>query len=537
MAETTNITAARLAAFIAQNYTDIETGPGSVINELLIKLAATIQNEQYNTIEAINQGATIKQVLAATEDSYSPVVDLIASNYNTTRSTGKKVTGKIKITLSSASDYNFRAGLTFTQPALNLNYILTSGVRVSSQPDEALKEIQLYRDQGFYYFILDVEAAEAGPEYQTSSGTVFALATDYFINSFVKAEAYGNFASGEAVETDKQLIAKIKSNLGNSRLESAAGIAKNFKTFAGFQSLSICGANDAEMLRSKQNALGISTFGKADVYVRSSVGPETRQLQKEATKVSENSWIMHINNYEAPGFYTINSIIPAATSISLGGTLIPTSVVYGKAFYTNQRNNELHSVVDARFTKYQTATVTFTYNDIPAIPVGSNAAFIVQTACQPNILEMQDLMLSDEYRLACADYLVKAVIPCFVSLDIKLIKKRSTDTFESLNLQNLKKDLFTYINTIPFGGELHASNIVDICHNYDIKRVDLPITMIGNILCPDGSTITVQDSDVLAIPYNLSKGVTPKTSLYFIDYYRVAAGVAHPIDNIGLNIA
>ena len=150
---------------------------------------------------------------------------------------------------------------------------------------------------------------------------------------------------------------------------------------------------------------------------------------------------------------------------------------------------------------------------------------------------MQDLMLSDEYRLACADYLVKAVIPCFVSLDIKLIKKRSTDTFESLNLQNLKKDLFTYINTIPFGGELHASNIVDICHNYDIKRVDLPITMIGNILCPDGSTITVQDSDVLAIPYNLSKGVTPKTSLYFIDYYRVAAGVAHPIDNIGLNIA
>jgi len=537
MAETINDTVARLTAFISQNYTELETGPGSVISELLIKIAAAIQHEQYNTINTLNQGAAIKQVLATTEDTYSEIVDLIASNYNTTRSQGKKVTGKIKVTLSSASEYNFRAGLTFTQPSLGLNYILPSSVRISLQPTLALEEIQLHQDQGFYYFVINVEAAQAGAEYQTSSGTVFALAPDYFINSFVKAEAYGNFSSGEAIETDKQLIAKVKSNLGNSRLESAAGIAKNFKSFPGFQSLSICGANDAEMIRSKQNALGISTFGKADVYVRSSIGPETLQLQKEATKVAENSWVMHLSNIDAPGFYHIDSIIPTTPNINLGGTLVPTSVVYGKAFYKNQRNNELYSVSDARFTKYQTATVTFTYSDIPAIPIGDNAVFTLHAAYQPNVLEMQDIMLSDEYRLACADYLVKAVIPCFVSLDIKLVKKRSTDTFESLLLQNLKKDLFTYVNTIPFGGELHASNIVDICHNYDIKRVDLPITMRGNILCPDGSAISVQDSDVLAIPYRLDKGVTPKTAQYFIDYYRVTAGITQPIDNIGLNIA
>jgi hypothetical protein len=126
-----------------------------------------------------------------------------------------------------------------------------------------------------------------------------------------------------------------------------------------------------------------------------------------------------------------------------------------------------------------------------------------------------------------------------VSLNIKLLKKRTTDTFESLNLQQLKKDIFLYVNSIPFGGELHASNIIDICHNYDIKRVDLPIEMKGVILCPDieSSTITLSDNDALIIPYNLEKGVTPKTTLYFIDYYRVESGVANPIDNIGLNIS
>jgi hypothetical protein len=52
MSETYQDTAERLAAFISQTYADIETGPGSVINELLIKLAASIQNEQYNRIES-----------------------------------------------------------------------------------------------------------------------------------------------------------------------------------------------------------------------------------------------------------------------------------------------------------------------------------------------------------------------------------------------------------------------------------------------------------------------------------------------------
>jgi hypothetical protein len=123
-----------------------------------------------------------------------------------------------------------------------------------------------------------------------------------------------------------------------------------------------------------------------------------------------------------------------------------------------------------------------------------------------------------------------------VSLEITLIKKRSIDTFESLNLQQLKKDIFHYVNSIPFGEDLQASSIVDLCHNYNIKRVDLPISMSGKILCSDGSTISLADNDVLTIPYNIAKGVTPKTTQYFIDYYRIENGVAHPIDNIGITL-
>jgi len=534
MAETTYNTAERLTAFIAQNYTDIETGPGSVISELLIKLAAAIQNEQYNTIQTLNQGSTIKQITDSAETTYSPLMDLIASNYNTERSSGVKVRGKLKVTVSAADDYLFRKGYQFVQPLLNLTYTIPANIRFSMNPSRVTTEKQMYADTAGYYFLLDVEASAEGPEYQVASGTRFTLPPKFFITNLVSIEAYGNFSSGAAKENDKQLVAKIKNNLGNSRFESEAGIFKQFSsTFSGFKTLSICGANDPELTRAKQNALGISTFGKADVYVRSSLGPETVTITKTGKRVADGLWELDIANDDAPGFYYVKSIIPLTTEADLTGTLVVVDTHYGTGYYPFQRHNELNNDDEARFTKYQTARLRFKYTNNSL----DKMDFVLQLVVQPNILEMQDMLLLDSQRLACADYLVKAVVPCFVSLEINLIKKRTSDTYTSLNLQKLKKDIFSYVNSIPFGEELQASSIIDICHNYDIKRVDLPIKMSGNVFCSDGTIIPLADSAVLTIPENLAKGVTKKTTLYFIDYYRFEAGVVQPIDNIALSIA
>jgi hypothetical protein len=539
MSESIKDTLARLSAFVSQNFTDVETGPGSVISELLLKLEASVQNEQYNLINSLSQGSAIASALTATADTNSVMMDMVASNYNVSRSTGTKVKGKIKVTISEPNEYNLRRGLTFVQPGLNLSYTLSSDTRVSPKPSTRLSEVQLYENQGLYYFLLDVEAADVGPEYQLSSGSVFSLGSTNFLIDFVSAEAYGNFTSGKAVETDKELITKIQTSLGNSRLTSAAGIANRLRNeFAGFQALSVCGANDPEMVRSKRNALGISTFGKADVYVRTSLGPELIKITKSAVRRENNVWVMQMLASDVPGFYRIASILPNIVNVNLTGSLV-FDVTYGKTTYPD-RNNEIFSVSDARFTKYQTATVSFTYDGDKTTLIDSSASFIVEVAYQPNILEIQDLLLSDSERLACADYLVKAVTPCMVSLNIGLVKKRPTDTADNLGLQNLKKDIFTYVNTIPFGGELHASNIIKLCHNYDIKRVDLPISMTGTILYvnSDGSTGTkyLEDSDVLTIPTDLTKGISPKNTAYFIDYYSVKAGNTNPVDNIGLSI-
>jgi hypothetical protein len=543
MAEILQETVDRLTTFISENYSEADVSPGSVLSELLIKLAAAVQNEQYNYIDSLSQGKAISQVLSNETDSYLSTIDLIASNYNTSRSEGKKVTGNIKVTVSSPNTYSFVDNLTFIQPALGLRYVVTGAFDIEENPDLTNGELKLYEKNGIHYFILPVVAEEVGGNYQVSSGTVFSVVEPFFINNFVKAEAYGNFTSGAPVDTDRQLIAKFKQTLGSSRFESAAGIANRIKQqYPSFQSLSVVGANDPEMLRSKQNVLGISTFGKADVYVRTSVGPELKTATVVGTKIQNGKWRIQLDNSFCSGFYRLSSILPAVDDISMSGTLLTTNISYGYRQFLGARNNEINNALEARFTKYQTATIDFSYNETPNIPLVSGQQpptkeFEITAIYQPYIEEIQNLLLSDSERFACADYLVKAVLPCFVSLEIPVVKKQSTDTYDSLRLNKLKQDIFTYINTIPFGEDLYASKIIDLCHNYDIARVDLPVVLKGDIFCNDGTIITITDTDYLSIPTRIEKGVSKMTTLYFTDYYRFDQDdELETVDNIGIKL-
>ena len=122
MSEPVQSTADRLTTFIANNYSNADTSPGSVISELVVKLAASLQNAQYNTIVGISQSSAISQALGSSKDTYSSQIDLIASNYNTSRSEGRHSTGNIQVRVSSQNTYNIGATLQLIQPALGLTY-------------------------------------------------------------------------------------------------------------------------------------------------------------------------------------------------------------------------------------------------------------------------------------------------------------------------------------------------------------------------------------------------------------------------------
>ena len=232
MSETSTQTLARLTAFIQEKAPNIDLSPGSVFNELILGLESQIQNQVYNDIDAISQSQAIKDVLSSIPDTYSPVIDRIASNYNTTRNQGALSVGNIKVSVTSqlSANYTLPSNTTFTQTTLGYTYISTSAITLNSG--------SLVHDttSGLYYFIIPVTATEIGLHTQLSNGAQFVINKISTIPNFVKAEAYGSFSAGLDQETDRQLITRFKNGLSVNNLLSSVSInSKLASEFTGFR--------------------------------------------------------------------------------------------------------------------------------------------------------------------------------------------------------------------------------------------------------------------------------------------------------------
>ncbi|HEY8400053.1 MAG TPA: hypothetical protein VIK89_02255, partial [Cytophagaceae bacterium] len=143
MAESIEETRLRIEEFIKEIDPYADISPGSVLSELLVKLAATLHNPIKNDIDELNQASNISAVLESPEDTYSPIIDKIASNYGVTRGQGSKSVGKLKVTVAGLRTYHLPAGFTFYQPVLKLNYLTSTKYRVTSNPVNA-NDLRLY---------------------------------------------------------------------------------------------------------------------------------------------------------------------------------------------------------------------------------------------------------------------------------------------------------------------------------------------------------------------------------------------------------
>lgn len=525
MAETIQDTQLRLETIIRDNYPTVDIAPGSVLHELLIKLNAVLQNPITNATTELNQANAISEVIASETDTYSPIIDAIASNYNTTRGEGKKSIGKIKVIVTNQTNYFIRAGSVFYQPVVKLNYLVQNTYRVTSNPTET-DDLALIKEGALYYFVIPVEAEFVGSEYQISDGAKFSTGDNFSLNGFVDAMAYGSFTSGLPTDSDKVLISRYQEGLSNKSLLTTKSIQFRLQElYPNVRDVSLVGANDAEMSRSKQNLFGLSTLGMADVYIRSSFGPETVQITKEGTQTN-GVWSISLDSNDVPGFYRVISVLPSGAGLT--GTLVNT-VTYDYSLSGFVPANTINNVREARFSKYQTATIAFEYQSSE-----TNLDFDVVVSYQPNIGEIQDLFLSSDERIACADYLAKAALPCFVSVGLTVQRKNPN---VELPVEKIKQDIYNYINSIKFGEKLYTSKIIDICHNYDIQYVKFPINVSADIYTDSSTVISLKSTDTLSIPTDLSVGVSPKTTLFFADYFKSGASDVYSLNNMSESIS
>lgn len=539
MSETLTNTKLRLEQFISESFPSIDISPGSVISELLVKVAATLHNPIKNDIDALKQTDSVVNALASPEETYSDVITNIASNYNVARNEGNKATGNLKLIINSGDTFYVQKGAQFYQPVLKLSFQTTGTYKVTTKPT-LVGDVQLKRinQSSLYYCIIPVEAMDIGSSYRLQDQTSLGLGNGTQIDNFVDAKVYGNFTGGLNKETDKELISRFKTGLTHKTLLSKDSIFYHLKElYPSLRDISLVTANDQEMVRSKQNVFGISTLGMVDVYTKSTFGLATAKLSVIGTKTATTAWSISLGKDDSPGFYKIISILPQGTDLT-GSLEFTASYDYDTAGY--EITNLLNNKYEARFTKYQTAEVDVLFDETSIddrseeVAVGTQEFFDVLVSLQPNIKEIQDSLLSADSRIACADYLVKAALPCFVTVNLKLTRNDPTVDFP---VDLLKQDIYNYINSLDFGEPLHASAIINLCHKYDIKNVQLPLRLTGDIFSDHSTVVKITSSDVLEIPTKLSVGISPKTTVFISNYFAQSADPGVNItDAIGIEV-
>jgi hypothetical protein len=303
--------------------------------------------------------------------------------------------------------------------------------------------------------------------------------------------------------------------------------------FADIVNMSIIGYGDAEEIRDQHSIIPVSFGGRVDWYVRSTQLPTRVTETLDATLVEKTGdgkgiWQLSVGRDQQAGYYDIVSIVPEGV-INYGGTFPIVSEQRG--FNLDEIAGELlpdiWTAEEAAFSRYQTATVRFkdTETDTTSMtPTVTKKSYDVTFRRMILIPDLQSYVSDRGFRYRGGDMLIKAAVPCFVSLAFT-IEGPADHVLPDAGY--LADSLAGYINTLGFSGRLYASSLYDIIESQIGADLNVStIDMVGQVLRPDGVIRTLRSNQYIEIPYEPDRMVTGRTTVFICDPTDIAISAA-----------
>ena len=505
-----------IGQYVSDRFPSIDVTPGTTIYDLVIRPAAIVyltNRAQLTALAATNSILGIQNNPSLASDQ---VLDSILSNFLITRNPGTNVTGNLRINVSRSAAYTIQAGVEFTAPN-GLIYTADTTVNGTPSPSNSI-DVQLYSSDSTntqWYFIVPVTAAGSGSTYILVGQPQFTMADP--IPNLISIFAFGGFNNAVNQETNDQLIARIPNALSAKNLVSRSSLNSVLKdNFPQVTSVGVAGFGDPALRRGADNVFGIKTGGVADVWVRTSPYPLTRSFTITAAKtnntVSGDVFEFVVPSNLFPGNYFVSAVNDIGQPSNVAGSY----QILSQSKSVQQGSGHIISSSDqGAYSAYQVSTVTFlvppTTGGAP-VYTSSTQAFVVQVMGCPDIDVIQNYVSDPSIRPAGMDYLVRSAIPCFVSFSpITVYGQSSTD------VNSVVINISDYVNGLTAGQSISVDAVVNTIRNVTgVTRVELPITVSGRIMCPDGTYIDVFSNDILEVPINTQKQISPDTVGFFV---------------------
>lgn len=499
-----------------------------VMHDLVAYYSSVLATSTQENIDRVRRSSSLLAIQADPTLAVDDVVDRVLSNYQITRKQGTKATGTATVIVSARETVTIPAGAIFT--ANGVSFVtavpytaVTSSANVTSDNDRVLTS----RGDGTYYFTLELVASASGADGLVKKNTL--LVPTLSILNFVKAYATSDFIDGTDTETNDQILARMQEGIAAKTLSNRVNISATIKeSVTTVTDLSIIGYGDEEMLRDQHSLFPVSGGGRSDIYVRTQPSPQLLGLTKTATLVEKTLddkgiWQISIGRDEAPGFYDVTEIKPIDANETYGSFEITNEIrANDLTNVAGELTPDIVSLMEGAYSRYQTATVRFkdTETNTLTLSLGDTKEYTVTVRAMSDVVDVQTLVGSRSVRNYAGDVLVKAAVPCFVSLSFTLQGKPGEKLPDA---ETIKTALAQYVNTAGFCGRLHASALSDIIHNYLTGKVAVSaIDMFGQIRRPDGTVKLLRSTEVLTVPNEPDLMVSARTTIFILDVENIA---------------
>jgi uncharacterized phage protein gp47/JayE len=508
-----------VSQYLEDRYKNLDFSPVSGLHDIVIRPMSQMYLICKNFIEEFSKTRTIFDALESGEDS--KVVDAVLSNFLVERGKGKLSSGYVKI---SVEDYtvnqNVQEGSVFSTPD-GLNFVAEKSTFATSDISSET-DVQIFQNAGGSgYFLVRLVAQEAGAKFNLKKGT--QLSTEASVLGLIGVTAVENFGGGEDKETSSSVFNRIISSLSHRGMSTPASVQQVLRdNFPSIITTSVHGITSSNMTRNANNIFGIKSGCMADVYVKTAAHPETRTVRLIAKRIEANNveyeslkgnFLLRVDSSIFPGHYDVTSVVPYSTDKTIGSLPILSKVRKINNFHVSP--NTYSRIEEVAFSAHQYTEVVFS--------AGSFGAGVDEIAVNCSIIglpiigEIQDFVNQPSGQAAMIDTLVRAFIPCFVSMDMISvgIKKHSL-----ISQQLVEAEIASYISSLDLSSEsLRVDKIVSVISSMDgVVGVDLPIKMSGRILLPTekNESIDIVSYSELKIPDVLDKFVGKNTVSFFV---------------------
>lgn len=494
---------------------------GTVFGTTVLRMLAAGFGLLHTDVQRLTEGQSLLEIAKHPERYDDSAADAVFSNLRITRRPGTAAAGFVAIVVSVDSTVVVNAGSRFRVGSLE--YLSDELVVARPTTDAVQTDYDVLlraRGDGRYVFTVPVTAAAAGPQYniRRDAPIVPAVSPAHFVYAYAAAD----FTGGDTQETNAEALTRLTDGIAADGWYDRYSIPALVRRLTNPRAqVSVIGAGNPEMRRDRRWIWAMGGGGKVDVYVRTSDLPAATLLPVTASLVRINNtvgtWQFAIPRNTVPGFYKVDKVLKNGEAATAGGFAVTNDIRS-----TNLASSagvfvpDITTVADGAYTAYQTAIIQFEDDETPLVgkQLGSTLTYQALVSGLPGIITLQNAAVDPAKRPIQSDVLVRAAVPCYVSVDISIAKSASDAQPDTAAIS---KSVAATINNLNFTGCIYSTQIADAVAAYllSARTAVSAVSMFGRLRWPNGQWKTLQSATKLEIPHDPDNMVSAATVAFY----------------------